>query len=126
MRQEGFELLGGLLRAGERTDCSGQALEAEGFELLRGALFYPWQGLVAGLKRVSHMGCMMPFVEGTRENRLQRAELPDRKGHPRKVVATHPIPESRKENRLQLRASLALLGGALSCKHICLLPKACR
>ena len=40
MRQEGFELLGGLLRAGERTDCSGQALEAEGFGLLRGALFY--------------------------------------------------------------------------------------
>ena len=29
-----------LLRAGKRTDCScGQALEAEGFELLRGAVF---------------------------------------------------------------------------------------
>ena len=34
VRQEGFEL-----RAGERTDCCGQALDAEGFELLRGALF---------------------------------------------------------------------------------------
>ena len=32
------------LRAGKRTGCScGQALEADGFELLRGALFYPWQ-----------------------------------------------------------------------------------
>ena len=39
LRAEGFELLGGLLRAGQRTDCSGQALEAEGFELLRGAPF---------------------------------------------------------------------------------------
>ena len=37
IRQEGFELLGGL-RAGERTDCSAHALEAEGFELLIGAL----------------------------------------------------------------------------------------
>ena len=64
MRQEGFELLGGLLRAGERTDCSGQALEAEGFELLRGALFSPWQGLVTGLKRAPHIECMMPSVEG--------------------------------------------------------------
>ena len=45
------------LRAGKRTDCScGQALEAEGFELLRGALFYPWQGLVGGLKRAPRMG----------------------------------------------------------------------
>ena len=39
--------------------------------------FYPWQGLVAGLKRAPHMGCMMPSVEGTREKGLQRVELPD-------------------------------------------------
>ena len=38
MRGE-FMWIGGLLRAGERRDCSRQALEAEGFELLRGALF---------------------------------------------------------------------------------------
>ena len=45
------------VRAGKRTDCScGQALEAEGFELLRGVLFYPWQGLVGGLKRAPHTG----------------------------------------------------------------------
>ena len=43
---------------------SRRQLEAEGFELLRGALLYPWQGLVAGLKRGPHMGCMMPSVEG--------------------------------------------------------------
>ena len=44
-------------RAGKRTDCScGRALEAEGFELLRGALFNLWQGLVGGLKRAPHMG----------------------------------------------------------------------
>ena len=69
--QEGFELLGGFLRAGERS-----------FELLRGALFNPWQGLVAGLKRAPHMGCVMPSVEGMRENSLQRVELPAWKGHP--------------------------------------------
>ena len=71
---EGFELLGGLLRAGERTDCSGQAL-AEGFELL---------GVV--LKRAPHMGCTMLSVEGMRESRLQRVSvelvgLPDSKRH---------------------------------------------
>ena len=75
------------LRAGKRTDCScGQALEAEGFELLRGALFYPWQGPVVGFKRAPHMGCTMSSVEGMRENRLQRVsvevlELPDSKWH---------------------------------------------
>ena len=52
---------GGLLRAEERRDC-GQALE--GFELLRGALFSLWQGLVIVLKVAPHMGCMMPSVEG--------------------------------------------------------------
>ena len=36
----GFEFLGGLLRAGERIDCSRQALEAEGFELLTSAFFF--------------------------------------------------------------------------------------
>ena len=36
MRQEGSDLLQKLLRAGERTDCSGQALEEEGLELCRG------------------------------------------------------------------------------------------
>ena len=46
-----------------------------GSELLGGALFYPWKGLVAGLKRALHMGCMMPSVEGMRESRLQRASV---------------------------------------------------
>ena len=53
---------------GERQEreeiAAGQALEAEGFELLRGALFSPWQGLVTGLKRAPHIECMMPSVEG--------------------------------------------------------------
>ena len=34
-----FTWIGRLLGAGERRDCSGQALEAEGPEQLRGALF---------------------------------------------------------------------------------------
>ena len=58
-----FTWIGGLLRAGERRG-SGQALEAEGFEWFRGALFYPWPGLVAGLKRA------WGVVEGRREKRL--------------------------------------------------------
>ena len=41
------------------------------FELLGGALFSSWQGLVIGLKRAPHMGCMMPSVEGLRENRSE-------------------------------------------------------
>ena len=53
---------------GERQEreeiAAGQALEAEGFELLRGALFSRRQGLVTGLKRAPRMGCMMPSVEG--------------------------------------------------------------
>ena len=53
-REERFTVY---LRAGKRTDCScGRALEAEGFELLRGAIYYPWQGLVGGLKRAPPMG----------------------------------------------------------------------
>ena len=35
-----------------------------------GALFYPWQSTVAGLKKAPHMGCTVPSVEGMRENRL--------------------------------------------------------
>ena len=96
---EGLELLGGLLRAGERTDCSGASVGVPFFTrgkvqlsdssvegrrgrwrrkvllaLLRGACVYPWKGLSIRLKRTSHMGCTMPSVQGMRENRLQALE----------------------------------------------------
>ena len=45
------------VRAGERRDCSGQALEAEGFELLRVARFAPWQGLVWTQKGIPYDMC---------------------------------------------------------------------
>ena len=54
------------VRAGERRDCSGQALEAEGFELLRVPFF------LRGKARSSYWS-----QEGARENSLQRAALPD-------------------------------------------------
>ena len=45
----------GLLRAGKRQDCSGQALEAEIFELFRDG-FFSRQRLIIGFKRARHMG----------------------------------------------------------------------
>ena len=70
----------GLLRAGERRDCSGQALEAEGLNCL-GCPFFSVarQGLVTGVKRApertacSGLRCRTekgtPFVVGKSSRR---------------------------------------------------------
>ena len=72
MRWE-FTWIGGLLRAGERKDCSGQALEAEdGGRIGIGLgvpIFHPWQGLVAG----PHMGSMCHLLRACKRIGLKRA-----------------------------------------------------
>ena len=45
---------------------------AEGFELLRGAPFFSVARSVAGLRRESQMGCVVPSVEDMRENGLEK------------------------------------------------------
>ena len=62
-----------LLQAGERQDCSGQALEAEGFEFLRGAPFFSLARSSCWTQKGRPIwGARCHLAEDMRENGLQR------------------------------------------------------
>ena len=65
-----------VLRACERTELKRPLAMWWEFTWIGGrkvlnSPFFSQQGLVAGLQRAPHMGCMMPSVEGLRENRTE-------------------------------------------------------
>ena len=66
---------------------------AEGFELVRGALLYRLQGLVAGLKRGPHAGLYKTAspCEGCAKIRMTCVKIPSLRRKPPKLRSTVPV-----------------------------------